>query len=79
MSDAVIDDIEWWKNQAKFYHKNIGQISPSHSITTDESDEGWGAHSGDADSVGKWSIQERGMHINENELLAVLKSLMLPY
>ena len=38
-------------------------------------DEGWGAHSGDADSGGKLSIQERGMHINEKELLAVLKGL----
>ena len=36
---------------------------------------GWGAHSGDADSGGKWSIQERGIHINEKELLAVLKGL----
>ena len=75
MSDAAIDDIKWWENQAKFYHKNIGQIAPSNYITTDALDEGWGAHSGDANSGGKWPIQERGMCINEKDLLAVLEGL----
>ena len=46
LSDAAI---EWWGNQAKFYDKNISQITPSYSVTTDVSDECWGAHSGDAD------------------------------
>ena len=75
LSPRVIEDIQWWKDQEILYPRKIDHTSPALSLTTDASNKGWGAHTKGQSSGGEWSTSENKLHINEKELLAVLKGL----
>ena len=52
--------------------------NPDMTLTTDASIKGWGAVYGEQKTVGPWSLEEQGFHINYLELKVVwlgLKSL----
>ena len=63
-------DIFWWLNHLT-YKKLIRMDSPSLEIITDASLEGWGAHVGMDSTGGRWNSEEKELHINQLELLAI--------
>lgn len=68
-------DLWWWLRNAPSVDRKFDTKSPSITLTTDASNEGWGAVSGHKTAQGKWLETEQDYHINEKELLAVLFGL----
>ena len=50
-----------------------------HTLTTDASNNGWGAVYGNQSTGGLWSSHEKSHHINYLELLAVYLGLKLSF
>ncbi|KAM4723097.1 uncharacterized protein WCC33_009317 [Rhinophrynus dorsalis] len=77
-SDAKEELVWWLKHLDAWNGKAIFGMEPDLIIESDASLLGWGAHSDDLSTGGKWSPQEASLHINCLELLAgsfALKSL----
>ena len=76
ISPQVQAHIRWWT-----IRDNVMEGVPLHPpqamfvVYTDASMEGWGAHCTFHTAQGKWSAQERSLHINVLELKAVFKAL----
>lgn len=68
-------DLIWWHNKAKTAARWFNTKSPDSTLTTDASNQGWGAIYNKSTAQGKWLEKEEGYHINEKELLAVLFGL----
>ena len=68
--------LDWWLDE-----KNVLRGQPLHALRhalqvfTDASNEGWGAHLGEAIAQGVWSEPESHLHINFLELKAVFLAL----
>ena len=68
--------LDWWLDE-----KNVLRGQPLHALRhalqvfTDASNEGWGAHLGEAIAKGVWSEPESHLHINFLELKAVFLAL----
>lgn len=78
MERSFLQALQIWGNEA-FLHSTvpIREPSPTRSICTDASQAGWGAHLLPEFSIasGLWSEQESALHVNELEMLAVLRAL----
>ena len=71
-----IDAINWCLVPGRLEEGvSLHQPTPSFSLETDASGEGWRAHLQGIFSSGIWSQQESSLHINQLELRAVLKAL----
>jgi ribonuclease HI len=59
----------------------IREFHPDHTMFTDASTHGWGAHMQDMELSGTWSTQEASLHINCLELKAIINALKswIPY
>ena len=69
------EDLQWWLTNLGHRRKQIRTKAPEVVITTDASEEGWGAISGKNKTGGRWSTSKAGDHINVLELRAVLLGL----
>ena len=68
-------DLHWWVSSLPTTCRVINSSLPTCVITTDASGTGWGASMGEVTTQGLWSLEERRLHINVLELLAVQFSL----
>lgn len=72
---SVKNDLLWWRKNIKNSRAPIRNYSFVRTIFTDASLSGWGAVCGMQKTSGNWNPFEKGLHINELELLAVLFGL----
>lgn len=71
LPENVLAELSWWQMSIKSYN-SLPIMPPSFDIVvvSDSSLEGWGAVCDHHKISGKWSSNQRLMHINELELLA---------
>jgi len=69
----VRKEITWWTSHLREWNgKSVITPSPDLIITTDASKKGWGAICQQVATQGVWGINEKNLHINALELMAVL-------
>ena len=65
--------LQWWTKETNvLLGQPLHPLCHALQIFTDASKEGWGAHLGDFTASGTWSVPESELHINFQELKAVL-------
>ena len=76
LSEEAKVDLRWWTNNLTQWNgQTMSQLPPQCTIETDASSVGWGAFCQGEATGGCWSVEEKGLHINELELLAVSLAL----
>ena len=76
MTESVQQTLSWWTHIPNLrVGKPLSQPSPSRTIFTDASLEGWGGHMGSHMASGLWNHEEAQMHINALELKAVINTI----
>ena len=71
LTKAAKEEISWWLNQVDSSNgKTIISSTPDKVITSDASNQGWGAVCMGQRTGGIWNSQEKLLHINVKELLA---------
>ena len=75
LSKAAKEELTWWISHVLDSKNVMSRASPSCTLTTDASNQGWGAVVLHSSTGGLWSAQEKQFHINYLELLAVLLGL----
>ncbi|XP_032237067.2 uncharacterized protein LOC116617948 [Nematostella vectensis] len=76
LSRSSTAELEWWEKNNVLDNKNvISHGAPSHTLTTDASNLGWGAVFENDSTGGTWSVKDQKHHINNLELLAVFLGL----
>ena len=76
LSEEVFQDLNWWAvQQNACVGVSLVPLPPSARLYCDASLEGWGAHLGDRTAAGVWAPQERSLHINVLEMLAVHRAI----
>ena len=75
VSKQGIKDIIWWLSHLHTGCRKIRLGKPVVTVVTDSSDNGWGAVCGEDTTRGLWSLQERELHTNIKETMAVLLGL----
>ena len=76
ISPEAKQDQSWWIHNINTWNGRCLQTpSPELEIETDASQSGWGAYCQGSLTGGRWSTEEKALHINELELLAALFSL----
>ena len=75
ISDEACADIQWFIDNVATAQKQIIHPEPTVIIQSDSSDLAWGGVYMDKSTGGPWSAEERDMHINEKELMAVFLTL----
>ena len=77
LSEEVKQDLLWWMQED---HLRIGvpltSPSPESFLYTDASNQGWGTHLETMSTSGLWSDEQKDLHINMKELLAVEMALL---
>ena len=68
-------ELEWWIAHVMTANNVMTRDQPSCELTTDASNEGWGAVYGKQTTGGLWASDEKRHHINYLELLAVFLGL----
>ncbi|KAI5644770.1 reverse transcriptase (RNA-dependent DNA polymerase) domain-containing protein [Phthorimaea operculella] len=77
LTDSVKQELLWWKN-------HIDQTSPIHYkdptvfVTTDASNQGWGATINNIKLNGSWTLEQRSWHSNRKEMWT-LKEVLQRY
>ena len=70
-SPSAQEDLERWiNNLGNWNGRTIQQITPELEIETDASKMGWGAYCNGDFTGGRWSQEEKTLHINALELIA---------
>ena len=69
------NDLEWWIKNVHHSVRKISHGKPNFVLRTDASSSGWGAEFNGTTTGGRWNEHELPLHINEQELLAVLFAL----
>ena len=67
------NDINWWIENVHKCMKQICHGEPNFLVRTDASSSGWGAEFDNVTTGGRWNEQELQLHINEQELLALIE------
>lgn len=75
LSQEAVNDLRWWLQSINNSFKLISSDKLDLTIITDASLDGYGGHCEGKSIAGKWSDNEKMMHINELELLAVVYAL----
>ena len=75
LSNESVSDINWWLRITSTAKMKVADNSYDLCIATDASLTGWGAHSGESKTRGFWSVEEKQLHINSLELLAIFNGL----
>ncbi|XP_048250608.1 uncharacterized protein LOC125378710 [Haliotis rufescens] len=74
--EVRISELLWWLDRQNVMPGiPLNYPTPLHQLYTDASGEGWGAHMDDATIQGKWSSQEKELHINCLEMRAIYLAL----
>ena len=75
LSGRAKSELEWWVFNVMTAKNVMTRDAPLHNLTTDASNEGWGAVYGNQSTGGFWSSAEKNHHINYLELLAAFLGL----
>ena len=76
VTDKAKQDLIWWSEKSRITSpSDCSRKPPDLTITTDASLSGWGACVEGTHLSEKWTESQQCLHINELELLAVLKTL----
>ena len=75
LSEKAKDDLRWWQSHLTRASKKIRVSAPEITLTTDASNQGWGAVSDNLANGGRWTTFESQWHINALEMQAVLLGL----
>ena len=75
LSAESVDDLRWWKSNILQASQIIRQDKYNLTIYTDSSRTGWGAKCANKTAYGFWNFEQKRLHINILELLAVEKGL----
>ena len=68
--------LTWWIEKLRFWNgQTFSQLHPQIISQTDTSLTGWGAVCNRVETLGQWSAEERTLHINALELLAIKLAL----
>ena len=69
-------ELTWWIENLRFCNgRTFSQLNPQVIIQTDASLTGWGAVCNGVQTSGQWTEEERSLHINVLELLAIKLAL----
>ena len=76
LTEETRAELQWWAQKASAHNQTpvVTQV-PDMVIETDASLMGWGAQCQEHRTGGQWSVEEKVMHINALELLAVSLAL----
>jgi hypothetical protein len=78
MSEECVAQFQWWLEESNVMRgMSILPFNPSINLFTDASTTGWGAHVGETLLSGLWTKEERTLHINNLEMLAVIRTVDL--
>ena len=78
LTQEVREDLSWWTVESRLLQGvPFGTLPPGLLLFTDASCAGWGAHLLDQRASGKWSEEEKMLHINLLEMKAVWLGLPL--
>ena len=77
LSPQAVEELEWWANNVIDSYNVLTRESPTSTLTTDASMEGWGAVFGTRSTGGLWAAHEARNHINYLELLAAFLGLQV--
>ena len=70
---SAATDLRWWVDTEFLNPRSLVPFSPSITLYSDASLLGWGGWTSDGlESFGSWSTEERDLHINVLEMMAVL-------
>ena len=75
VSELSKGDIYWWLHNIYFSGKNVNLKEFDFELYVDASEEGWGAHSNNVQTGGRWNSFESQYHINVLELMAIYFAL----
>ena len=76
LNTKSITELTWWIENLRFCNgRTFSQLNPQVIIQTDASLTGWGAVCNGVQTSGQWSEEERSLHINVLELLAIKLAL----
>ena len=72
LTQEIREDLSWWTAKSRLLQGvPFGTLPPGLLLFTDASCAGWGAHLLDQRASGKWSDEEKMLHINLLEMKAV--------
>ncbi|KAL1914873.1 uncharacterized protein VTP21DRAFT_7789 [Calcarisporiella thermophila] len=70
--EEALEELDWWAEEfGKWNGRSFLPPAPAESVTTDASDDGWGAQYQSTTIGGPWSPEEKKFHINWKELKTV--------
>ena len=77
LTNECLNDVQWWLENAGSMFKNVSHGSPTITLCTDASQEGWGAvnETSKESTGGLWSPEEMPWHINVKEIQAIFLGL----
>ena len=75
ITDEMKTDLTWWIKELDKQDMPIVRKAPEVVISTDASDLGWAGCLNELTTNGRWSNDEKQLHINARELLAILFTL----
>ena len=68
--------LRWWRHKPNvIWGVPLQEKKPKSTITTDASMTGWGATFNDLEAAGRWSPEEKALHINALEAKAILNAV----
>lgn len=70
----VFNDLNWWTQNCHL-STPLHYPHPTNFLTTDASDQAWGAQLNNLAFSGNWSKEEETLHCNQKEMLAILHAL----
>jgi hypothetical protein len=71
LSHEAKQELRWWYLNIETSSKPLQVKEPDFVVQTDASMNGFGGSCGGFSTNGRWTTEERGMHINVLELLAI--------
>ena len=72
INQDCVNDLNWWLQTVKnWISTSIIIPEPSVTLVSDASEQGWGAHCGAHQTRGVWSADQKKLHINVLEILAI--------
>ena len=75
LSETIIEDIQWWENNAGLFPVSLRTLENLLVIASDASTSGWARICEEETIKGIWSGDEKSMHINFLEIKAALLSI----
>ncbi|XP_063837201.1 uncharacterized protein LOC135086399 [Ostrinia nubilalis] len=74
LAEDTRQELEWWESHCET-NSLIYSPPPTHYLTTDASDTGWGAKLNNQSLQGTWSPNQQRLHCNSKEMTAIINVL----